>query len=336
MSEKVKRLPLREFLYVDVERTRSFLSQLSQGLVESVVEKSGSATSGEAKAQILGLGAGGQYARDASREETKSVQDLTFVAFEEAAHDAGYLVSAPPEVSDPDAWSDGRVHAALMEGQVIALTCDIHVVDAEFLGARIERVEMLGDALAGLTGQAANQAPTTTKAARRRDGRRPAQMRKPHPIWGDMDPVVMKSLADLFRSFLAGSIAIRVLPCGEDHPEYSFGGSLLSRREYIQEEREALFSRYGSVLRGWTTVIQIASAPEGVPSSELVLDDIQLLAGGGVDRSAIESLALRFSGFLEGMGISEGPRWPSISATVLGIYRTVPISSLRALSQKAS
>ena len=44
----------------------------------------------------------------------------------------------------------------------------------------------------------------------------------------------------------------------------------------------------------------------------------------GLDRSAVESLALDTLAELDDMGISEGPRWPAISVVPLGIYRTIP------------
>ena len=38
----------------------------------------------------------------------------------------------------------------------------------------------------------------------------------------------------------------------------------------------------------------------------------------------MEKMAGGFLGYMEQLGIVEGPRWPSISVTPLGLYRTVP------------
>src|SRR5207253_1030235 len=76
-----------------------------------------------------------------------------------------------------------------------------------------------------------------------------------------MSPQIL-AIMDVIDSFLQqDAISVRFLACGDDDPHLGFVGSLLGRDDYIQRERDALFSRYGSILRGWTAVLQVAAVP---------------------------------------------------------------------------
>jgi hypothetical protein len=187
-------------------------------------------------------------------------------------------------------------------------------------------MDAFAEAILGLT----TPTPTETKgqqAQQQKKARETALRAARSQLWGGTDPSAVKSIADVFSSLMGQAIAIRVLPCGVDHPELSFGGALLDRRDYVQPEREALFGRYGAVLREWTCVMQIASLPTGPGFKEEDVDfgAIQLTGPDNrIKRASLERMATQFLGFMESMGMAEGPRWPSISVTPLAIYRRIP------------
>jgi hypothetical protein len=312
----VSKTQLREFLYVDVERTRSLLAQLDRGIVDSVVQRVTSTPEADASARIMGFGGGGSYSREHAREESKSLQDLTYSVFEESAEEAGFITDLPEDASSVQAWTHGDVHGQLSEGQILRIKADIQVVDSEFFDARLRRVQDFVAALVSLT------APEVGKAGNRQQ-REKAISDATKRVFGGTDPAILSSIAGVVTSLLAGAIAIRVLPCGRDHEEMSFGGVLLSRREYIQEEREALFSRYGSLLRNWTVVMQVATIPEQ-PTSAASPDfgSVDLLTPNNeVRRATLEKMVVDIITWLETIGLSEGPRWPAITVTPLAIYR---------------
>src|SRR5689334_3941772 len=108
------------------------------------------------------------------------------------------------------------------------------------------------DKLAGVKGRLKAELDNATREAKRQ-----AAMN----TIGPMDDA--RAVMQVIDAFVASdAISVRFLPCGLEHPEYALSGSLLGRDDYIQREREALFSRYGSVLHGWTSVLQVASVPE--------------------------------------------------------------------------
>jgi hypothetical protein len=102
---------------------------------------------------------------------------------------------------------------------------------------------------------------------------------------------------------------------------------LLDRRGYIQEEREALFGRYGSTLRGWTIVMQIATIPREGDAPEQDFSTMEFTQGDSISRPSVELAAVRLLKMLESTGVAEGPLWPSITTTPLAIYRPVPSGS---------
>src|SRR6266487_34526 len=80
---------LKEFLYVDVDRTRSLLAQLDGGVANEVRNTVSREAQGGARAAVLGIGVSGQYTYGTGQEAARSLQDLTFVHFERLANESG-------------------------------------------------------------------------------------------------------------------------------------------------------------------------------------------------------------------------------------------------------
>lgn len=353
---------LREFLYVDVTRVRSLLAQLDQGVLEKVVERRGESKDFQIGAAVFGIGA--EHNREGSyfSEESRSVQDLLFTIFEEAVTAQGILRDVTPEeLGQPASWESSNVHRAITEGELLKLFVPIVILDPPFLEARIERVFSLTEHIAEIQKKAleAKVAEFKKEAAAAVEakgkeltasgiGRDQATTEK-MKVKRQLDQLLkatveaaekettaavgadVKATFDVIQEYLTSdSISVRFLACGEEHPEFSFSGSLLGREEYIQNEREALFSRYGSHLSGWTAIVQVAAIPTREAGEEARKRDfanLESFAGStGVNRAAIEQAAIQLLGTMEATGISEGPLWPGISVIPLGIYRSVPRS----------
>lgn len=343
---------IREFLYVDVNRTRSLLAQLEGGVIEAEVRRTGLDDTNELGAKVLGIGGKGSWATSESHEESRSLVDLTFVVFEEAAAAQGLVVDAQI-VTDPTEWRSGSVHSLFQEGEILRITGDIQITDPafvsnrfalldEFMASLVEmQVEMLKDEalrqvgvdLSELRGQLARAPRDQRRQLERRllqaeeDAESSARAGVEAQLRvGELES--MKKLGVVLRSFLGDTISARLLACGDQQPELGFAGSLLGRDEYIQREREELFSRYGSVLRNWTMVMQIANIPPLEDSSAGVSIDssawTDLMSSGGINRAAFEAAASGLLRMLESFGVAEGPRWPTISVVPLAIYREVP------------
>jgi len=143
--------PLREFLYVDVDRARSMLAQLDHGLVVSVVERSAVNLGGKAEATIFGIGGGINSVKETATETSRSLQDLTFGIFEEAAIEQGLVTELGDEYADPENWSTGAVHASVLPGQIVRMRAPVQILDPEFFRRRVTNLESLATHLVGVT-----------------------------------------------------------------------------------------------------------------------------------------------------------------------------------------
>ena len=189
---------------------------------------------------------------------------------------------------------------------------------------RISRFDKMADTLVDIS----EAVPSNANAKQRSSMRQAAKSL----VMGGMTSLQLKAISDFVEAFVGDSIAIRILPAGPDHLEHSFSGALLGRSEYIQEEREHLFSRYGTVVSRWTAVIQIAAIPArpDVDAGAAPAEELQSTReGGDINRAAMEAIAIQLLGHMEAIGIVEGPRWPSVSVTPLGLYREVPLMKKR-------
>jgi len=346
---------IRDFLYVDVQRTRSLLAQLGDGVIEQYVKRTVLDDAGELGASIFGIGGKGAWATQESYEESRSLKDLTFVVFQEAADAQGLIVDIEPS-RDPSDWQSGAVHRQLQEGEILRITGDVLITDPAYMKARfeslddfltaliemqvhgaVEAAKVLGAAqLASLQGQLQKANAGQRKQIERKIATAEEQMEVEArreveaQLGGAAGMGQMRDVMKVLASFIGEAIAVRLLSCGLDHPEMGFAGSLLARDAYVQRERDELFSRYGSILRGWTTVVQVAHLPHEDEAISAVEPDHasfdQLVSGQAINRAAFERTAAQLLRMMATIGITEGPRWPTISVVPLAIYRNVPAS----------
>src|ERR687892_208466 len=280
---------IRDFLYVDVQRTRSLLAQLEDGVIEQYVKRTALDDAGELGASIFGIGGKGAWSSHESCEESRSLKDLTFVVFEGAAEAQGLIVNV-------------EVAKALGQAQMEALQAQLQKANP---GQRKQIERKLKSAEVQVEAEARREVEAQLGGA------------------AGMDQ--MRSVMKVLGSFIGEAIAVRLLSCGLDHPEMGFAGSLLARDEYLQRERDELFSRYGSILRGWTTVMQVAHVPADAETTSAMGPDAasleQLASGQAINRAAFERTAAQLLRMMESIGITEGPRWPTVSVVPLAIYR---------------
>lgn len=308
---------MKEFLYVDVDRTRSLLAQLQGGLVEGLTSESASTEEGAASVSLFGIGGSGGYSREARHQESRSFQEMVFVAFEALADHGKLITDLGPDVGLVEAWDSGAVHAALAAGQLVRITCDVQLLDGSLFRQRLERLDKMVDGILALTGGVTPRNSTPKQRAAMSSTARSALM-------GGVTSEQLHAMSDFVEAFVGESIAFRALACGADHLAHGFGGTLLGRAEYIQEERESLLSRYGTVASNWTCVMQVAAVPEKEDDESEEVKAERDTAGGGFDRAGMESMVLSLLGLMERMGVMDGPRWPTVSVTPLAVYRTIP------------
>jgi hypothetical protein len=99
-------------------------------------------------------------------------------------------------------------------------------------------------------------------------------------------------------------------------------GTLLGRPGYLQEEREALFAKYGSLTTEWTVVSQVATVPtEGGGRTEVEVGELVSGDGDEIDRASMEDATAQLMQVMESLGVAEGPAFPSVTTTPLAVFR---------------
>lgn len=116
---------VREYIYVDTDRVRSLLAQMSDGLPD---EKA--TTTSRSSRLRLGLRAAGmEKARDTSDSERLSLADLHVSLLEEAGTALGLISDLSDRVSREKFWLRGKVRNQLQPGMLIRVTAPTLLVD---------------------------------------------------------------------------------------------------------------------------------------------------------------------------------------------------------------
>lgn len=124
----------------------------------------------------------------------------------------------------------------------------MQTLDATLFRARIARFEKMADGILSCMSDVTPKNSTPKQRAQiATDGRQVC-------AHGRVSQEQLLGISDFIEAFVGEGISFRALPCGQDHLELGISGALLGRREYIQEERESLFSRFGIIASSWTCV----------------------------------------------------------------------------------
>lgn len=106
---------VREFLYVDHERVRSYYSQINRGIIEGIVSREEGSQEGEAGARLFGFGASVSAGRSKERQESRSLQDLNYVIFEELFENEGLIKDITEEAGNIENWNPENCILKLMK-----------------------------------------------------------------------------------------------------------------------------------------------------------------------------------------------------------------------------
>jgi hypothetical protein len=300
---------LLDFLYLDIERIKSIISQLSGGVFETVLEKTRGAKEAKAGARVFGLlDAGVDLVRERSTEQTKSLRDYLYILFEQAAEEEG-LFDTSFDFADPRAWSDADERDRLQEGQIVKVTAPTRILDANYFRETINATLEMPALIAAITSDDVALFQNNKEAKTRLKRLGDAMLGDP------LAAPKMKLMAEFAQIFFNKQIMMRQFPCGVELPEFHFVGILNDQNSYLQEPRDVLYSKYGYGASIWTVVSQIALIPTPLPSAPM-----DAATQREFDRSAFEGILDALLITMQSSGFTQAPIAPSISVTPLAIY----------------
>ncbi|MGC2406300.1 MAG: hypothetical protein WA431_07820 [Candidatus Cybelea sp.] len=308
---------LLDFLYLDIERVKSLLSQMKGGVVDTVVERYRSEAEGKAGAKLFTVAEiGGSLVREKATEQTKSLRDYIYIVFEAAAEEAGLFLKH--DLQQTENW-EGPQRAKLRGGQLVRITSPTRILDAAHFKTHIENtLELPREVAAFVTMQ---QQTGWSDEFRQLN----LQTLGEQMIGGKHVADNMLAMGRFVYTLLSGQIIIRQFPCGLEHKDYNIVGILSDKLGFLQEDRESLFSKYGYELSQWTLVAQIASVPEQ-PSPEIEkieVPDITVPGKNKVSRHRFEELANTFMSQIQAIGLAGAPEFPEISVNPIALYHKV-------------
>jgi len=279
---------LRDFVYLDVERLRSFVAQAGKGLLSeraTGAEHEGGVTAhaGVKVPLFADLGGDTDYRYIRTSTETRSLHDHIFEEFHSHLASEGKLMELD------SAWNEDE----FADGQFIEVKGAVRLIDYK------RAVEMMSvfPSIKEIAAKAAGAgAPPTEPEARRKA----AEMRQ------QVKAMPIKEIGTFVRDWYGDDVRVKVYPF-EDRPECMFVGR--ADRTFFRYAPSTLSSTYGAVINAdWTALLHIhrgrPALVNTISSPGQHLDDI------------MEGL----TEVVSGLNVS-GVTFPAIAATPLAIYR---------------
>lgn len=277
--------PFREFLYLDVPKVESLISQLDEGLSRDQTSQKGSqsrVSGGGSIAQLLNLS--GEHGRTRSLQETKVLHDFAFNRAKKLLHDHGLVLSSD------------QLHVPFNVETLpfIAAEGEIAILDHQMLTTVEKVAKAMGDV------QDSELFPRT-------DGSN--QTRMPDPdvfglparalseMWGD---VVLSRLTDL------------------QHNAFT----MIMRRQFLREDSLAFVMRYGFRPIGrWHALGLITAVPTAAQVDEVseALANPNLVAADSIMHTMLPVLELATKLMFSMSGVQP----PDIAFDPIAVYREV-------------
>jgi hypothetical protein len=298
---------LKDFIYLDIDRIRSFASQLFEGLPEVIDSKKGKEQDikGKVKGGMPFLASGeleGNLLFLQEKTETKSLQHYIYVLFE---NKLDYLekLNVLNEKFDEKDWVDGIVRASLKEYEFIKITANVKIFDYEYLDNVFKMVKELPNVIAELS-------LTNLPKEKRKQKKRETLKEMGVQDWDN----TIKSISSFIDTMYKGIISLKIYPAGMDSAPYLLGRL---NKIYLQYDRETLLFQYGTEPnQKWTIVGQISTIPE---EGGDVLEEPQLKAE--YNMLDLESMMEYLLRIIVSTGLKFSVPYPSIGIIPLAIYR---------------
>ena len=296
-------MDVRDFLYMDVDRLKSVLAQLDQGLLESVSKEAGrskqlSAAAEGKIASIVGVSGGGEFLWTNEETETRTLHDSIYNLVEEALVKAGVLFSIPGDISLDDVRA-GRLQERLGDTDFVLLDGHAVVNDFTAMAQYLSRFNEVARFVArSASGDQAT--PQVQRAKQRQSAEAAPQLPKE----------LVNGLSLMLEVFYKDRIIIKLRPLLDD-PMASLVGIL--RPEFLREPIDVLTYKYGPApTQQWRMLAQVAAIPE---EGETPLATPR--TGGEIEAA----MMVVFESMKELQTKVQQVTYPEIAVTPIAVYR---------------
>ena len=300
-------MDLKDFIYMDIDRIRSFTSQLYEGIPESIDSKNGKEqdVKGNVKGSVPFLGGGGVEGGLLFRKETtetKSLQNYIYTLFENKLSDLEKF-KVLNEMFGEEEWGNGIVRNDLKETDFIKITANVKIFDYEYLDNTFKMIKELPEIITELSLMNSNK--SERKQAKK-------QMLKEMGVldWSN----IINPMSEFINTMYKGIISLKIYPAGTDSTPYLLGRLT---KKYLQYDRENLLFQYGTEPnQKWTIVGQISSIPD---DKDVTAEEPQ--QGAGYNMMDMENMMEHLLKLMVNTGLKFSVSYPSIGIIPLAIYR---------------
>ncbi len=300
----MKRFRVRDYIYVDIERLKSIISQTEEGLINLTEETRGNSTSasGGGKGKVPFLLEGHVEAEvNLHRQisETRSLHDYIYNRVESYLVEHGELLELPnssyPRYSDDIREVIGDTSFVLIKG----------LVNINDFGLLRSFIEHYGDLASFLVECNLQNQEFKTNAQRQK-----ATQQLTKELTGSLDKNMRSGFMLFFDLFYKDRVVIKSIPY-KDNPDFRFVGNI--DKTYLRDDISSIIYKYGTApVSEWTIFGQVSSIPPEDRSHE------GLNMSGTQIETALQGIFDAFRG-VEIM--AQCVMFPEIAITPIAIYR---------------
>lgn len=289
---------LRDFIYLDFERVRSYAAQLLEGVPDKQEVGSSHEAGGEASAEaglfnLMKAQGGADYRYQRSSTETRSLHHQVYVLFEDALEERGYLRTVDATYNYED-WDPDN----FVDGEFVKVYGEVRLVNYTKTFVQMQALPKLaGDVAAVL--KSGNPKSGVNEDAR--------EMTK---VTSELKQLPIKQMAAVAQQLYGDNeFRVKVRPTGAPN-EYVLAGT--GRTDGLIEAGAAV----GPMVRSPIGVEWVVVGQLTLPDQEGSTTDV--MATGNEMEDALEGMATT----LDGIGkLGSSVAFPALSITPIAVYR---------------
>lgn len=293
---------VRDFIYLDVERLKSIVAQVEEGVSEGSTRTKGSTQqiAGGVEGGLLGVLKGATETRalwENREAETRSMHDFLYNKVEAALLERDLLLDIPGDMptqaADAASW--------LPETAFFLAHGRVSINDFAQMRLVLDNLNEITGFIARC-GTLSNSEQLTPQQQKKKERSLREELR--------LDPKLVKGFQTFFDTFYKDRAVIKLVP-DPSNPTFRLVGKL--ERPFLRDGIDSITYKYGTSPSGsWTIFGQVASIPPPVPVPPMPV------TGGGAIEQALHGF---FDALREVESQAQSVAYPEVSITPIAVYR---------------
>lgn len=308
-------LTIRDFIYLDVERLKSMLSQMDKGLLESlenqVSHEVGASAGGKGSIPFLFEASGGaNYVFHNQHSQTKALHDYIYNLVEDMLRDNHKLISIPQDEELGIISTRRRLIEVAPETSFLLVTGHVNIDDYNNMMRFLRNFDKLEKAITRASGQ--QQTTTNSSGIRSKGGTNKTSQAS------DISSQIKSTILPIVEQFYQSSdgkprLAIKMMP-NRDEQNLRLVGNL--HPEFLREDIDTITFKYTSAPDApWHMLAQVAAIPAENSSHSALQMPIP------PEAQLEERLHQMFNALRLFERIMTSISYPEIAVTPIAIYR---------------